>query len=87
MRIRARVDQLGVYVEPGTSLTHATLQHVRDLKRIANLASIVLTAILHHAGAADDLEIGNVCQLGQNVVLHTISKKRVLSIVAEVLKR
>ena len=49
---------------------------------IADLAGILLAAKFHHAGAADDLEIGNFCQLGLNVVLNTVGKGSVLSVVA-----
>ena len=48
---------------------------------------VLLAAILHHAGAADDLEIGNLRQLGQNVVLDTVGKGGVLFVVAQVFKR
>ncbi len=42
---------------------------------------------MHDAGVADDLELGNSCQLGQNVVLHTIGKKFVVFVIAQVFKR
>src|SRR5436190_22590034 len=60
---------------------------MRYPKRIANLAHISFTAIFHHAGPADDFEIGDLRQLGQNVVLHAISERRVFFLVAQVFKR
>src|SRR6266576_1037672 len=84
--IGARVDQLGIYMEPGSSLTYAAFQNMRYLKRIADLARVLFAAISYHACPADDLEIGDFRQLGQNVVLDTVGKEGVLSIVAQVFK-
>ena len=76
-----RVDQLDVYMQPGAGLAHAAFQHVRYLKLITDLARVLFAAISHHAGAADDLEIGNLRQLGQQVVLDTIGKGGVFSVI------
>ena len=65
----------------------ASLQHVRHAKRIADLAHISFAAIFHHTGPADDFEIADLRQLGQNVVLHTIGKGRVFFLVAQIFKR
>ena len=53
---------------------------------IADLAHVLFAAIFHHAGAADDLEIGDFRQLGQNVVLDAVGKGCVLSVVAQIFK-
>ena len=47
---------------------------------------LLFAAILHDAGATDHLEIGDLCQLCQNVVLDAIGKERVLFMVAEIFK-
>ena len=47
----------------------------------------MLVAVTHHASPADDLEARNLRQLGQKIVLDTVGKRGVLSIVAQVLKR
>src|SRR5437660_8705408 len=60
---------------------------MRYPKRIANLAHISFTAIFHHACPADDFEIGDLRQLGQDVVLHAIGERRVFFLVAQVFKR
>ena len=60
---------------------------MRHPKRIADLAEISFTAIFHHAGPADDFEIADLRQLGQNVVLHAISKGRVFFLLAQIFKR
>src|SRR5215469_3115490 len=86
MRISAGVDQLGVYVQPCTGLSDATFQHVRHLKSRSDLTRVLFAAKSHNASAADYLQVGNLRQFGQDVVLNTIGKRSVLSIVAQIFK-
>ena len=86
VRVGARVDQLDVYVKPGTCLAYAAFQDVRHSKRISDLARVLLAAKSHDAVAADHLEVGNFRQLGQDVVLNTIGKGGVLPVVTQVFK-
>ena len=60
---------------------------MRDSQLVPDLAHISFAAVVHHAGPADDFEIGDLRQLGQNVVLHTIGKDRVFFLVAQIFKR
>src|SRR5438105_12353276 len=60
---------------------------MRNAKCVADLPSIARAAICHHARAANDLEIGNLGQLGQNVVLDAIGKNGVLFIVTQIFER
>ena len=53
-----------------------------DTQRIADLPHILFTAILHDAGAADHFQVGDFCQLGQNVILDAVGKERVLFLIA-----
>ena len=64
VRIGASVDHLGIYMKPRPGFPNAPFQHVRHAQRIADLARVVLVAILHNARSADDLEIGDFRQLG-----------------------
>ena len=50
---------------------------MRYSQLISDLTDISFATIFHHAGAADDLQIGDFRQLGQNIVLDAIGKKRV----------
>src|SRR5438445_11035533 len=75
MGVGASVDQLRIDMKPAAGLARATLQHVRYAKRVSDLACILFAAILHHTGAADHLEVGNFCELSQNVILETISQR------------
>ncbi len=59
---------------------------MRDSQLVPDLAYIPFAAIVHHAGPTDHFQIGDLRQLGQNVVLHTIGKERVLFLVAQVFK-
>src|SRR5437899_1748694 len=59
---------------------------MRHLKRLADLANISFTAIFHRAGTADDFQVADLRQLGQDVILHTISKRAIFLLLAEVFK-
>ena len=65
----------------------ASLQNVRHAKLITDLAHISFAAIFHDAGPADDFQVGDLRQLGQNVVLHAIDERRVFFLVAQIFKR
>ena len=61
---------------------------MRYAQIITDLTHISFAAIFHHAGPADDFQIGDLRQLGQNVVLDTVDKgRRLLSVVAQIFKR
>ena len=79
--VRARINQLRIQVNPITAPARASLQHVRHAKRIADLAHISFATIFHHAGPTDHLEIGDLRQLGQNVVLHAIREDGVFFLI------
>ena len=85
--IGARVDQLRIQTKMRSGSADAALQNVRHAKRISDLAKISFAAIFHHAGAADDFQIADLRQLGQNVVLHTIGEDGVFFLVVQIFKR
>ena len=87
MGVRADVDQVGIDVEPRTGLAYAAFQDVRNSQCMSNLAHVPVAAILHHAGAADHFESGNVRQLGYEIILNTIRERCVFSVVTEIFKR
>ena len=60
---------------------------MRHPKDIADLAHIAFAAVFHHAVPADDLEIADFRELGQNVVLHAIRKGGLFFLVAQIFKR
>src|SRR5437016_2352197 len=64
VRVGARVDQLRVHVKPGADSPNAALQNMRHSQFVTDLPNILPAAIAHHAGPADDFEIGDPRQLG-----------------------
>ncbi|TMP90003.1 MAG: hypothetical protein E6L06_08355, partial [Verrucomicrobia bacterium] len=74
-------------MNPITAPACASFQHVRHAKRIADLAHIAFATIFHHASPADDFETGDLRQLAQNVVLHTIGEDRVFFLLVQIFKR
>src|SRR5206468_315785 len=85
--VGAGVDQLHVHMKLGADSPDAALQHMRYSQLIPNLTHIPLAAIAHYAGPADDFQIGDPRQLGQNVVLHAISKDCAIFLLAQIFKR
>src|SRR6266568_3764339 len=76
--VSACVDQLRVQTKMRAGSADAAFQNMRYSQIISNLTDISFATVLHHAGPADDFKIGDLRQLGQNVVLHTIGKGGVL---------
>src|SRR5206468_10339045 len=84
--IGARVNELRIHMDPRSSFPHASLQHMGDPKGFSDLANVPFASIFHHAGAADYFQVGHLRQLGQNVVLNTVGKRRVLFLGAKIFK-
>src|ERR1051326_1059579 len=82
MGVGAYVDQLSVYAHFATCALNTAFEKMRHTKRIPNLASIAHTTVRHNARTTNDLQVSDLRQLGQNVVLNAIGKKRVLLVVA-----
>src|SRR5262249_27196217 len=61
---------------------------MRDAQLLADFAHITRGSalILHHGSATNDSQIRNLRQVGQNLVLHAVSKKSVIGVAAEILK-
>ena len=76
--ISARVDQLRVESEMRAGSADAALQNVRYAQIISDLTHISFATVIHHTRPADDFQIGDPRQLGQNVVLHAIDEGRVV---------
>ena len=53
-------------------------QLLRDLPQITRRRVLVL----HHAGAADHFQVGDLRQVGQDFIVHAVSKERVLLVFA-----
>ena len=89
MRIGARIDQLRVYSHAIASTLNTSFHDVHDAKFICNLAQITFRSglILHNRSAADDLQVRDPGQVGQNFILHPVGKEDVIGIAASVFER
>src|ERR1700675_2904194 len=65
-----------------------TFCHVGHAERLRDVAQVPHDSalVLHHRCAADDFEVGNPSKVGKNLILYTISKIRILFIIAQVLE-
>ena len=59
---------------------------MRYTQIIADLADISFAAVIHHACPADNFQIADLRQLGQNVVLYAIGERRVFFLFAQIFK-
>ena len=87
MGISPRIDQLRIQMKMCAGPADAALQNVRYPQLVTDLAHISFAAVLHDTRPADDFQVSDLRQLGQNVVLHAVGKSRVLFLLAEVFKR
>src|SRR5881398_1688935 len=88
MSVSARVDQLRIHVKPCPDPKDAAFQKMRYAQIITDLSHISFDTIFHHAAPADNFQIGDPRQLGQNVVLDTVDERSGLfSLLAEIFKR
>jgi hypothetical protein len=89
MCIRACIDELGGHADAVSGALDAAFEDVRHFQRLRDLGEVTLLDlfVLHHARAADDLEVGHLRQRRQNFVLHAISEERVLLVFAQILER
>ena len=87
VRVGARVDQLRVHVKNRAGSADTAFQDMRYSQIISNLTEISFAAIFHHAGPADDFQVADFRQLGQDVILHTVSKSHVFFLLIQIFKR
>src|SRR5207249_8674107 len=87
MCVSARLDQLRVEAKMRAGSADAAFQNMRYAQIISDLTEISLATVIHHAGPADDLEICDPRQLGQDVVLDAIDERPAFLLVAQIFKR
>jgi len=86
VRVRARVNQLGVQTKMRAVSADAALQNMRYTQIISDLTEISFATVFHHAGSADHFQVGDLCQLCQKIVLHAIDECRAFLLVAQIFK-
>src|SRR6266700_6525693 len=84
MRVGARIDQLRVYPHTIGRALHAAFHHMRYPKLLADLAQVTCKSalILHHGSAADDFQVRDLCQVGEDFVLYAVGEVFVLLFLA-----
>ena len=80
--VSARINQLSVHAHFAAGPLNTAFENMRHAKRVPNLTSVPHATVRHDARAANDLQVSDFRQLGQNVVLNTIGKERVLFVLA-----
>ena len=78
-RTRAAFNQLCVDADTVASALHAAFKQMRYAKFQADFPQVARCAacILHDRRAADDLQIRDLCQVGQDFVVYAVRKKRI----------
>ena len=86
--VRARVHEPGVDAQPLAVALHAALDHVGHSQQAGDLAQVARCAglVLHHRGAADDLQVGDLGQVGEHLILHAVRQERAAFVCAQVLE-
>ena len=89
MRVIPCIDQLRVHPHLVAGALHTAFQDMGDTESLADITQVPRGRVpeLHDAGAADDLEVGELRQSRQDLVLHAVSEERVLLVIAEILER
>ena len=89
MRVVARVDQLHVHPNsPGRALD-TSFNHMRNTQSVRDLAKVAFqpALVFHHARSADDFQVGDLGEIGEDFVLHTAGEECVFFVLAEIFKR
>ena len=89
MRVISGIDQLRVYSHAIASTLNTPFHYMRDAKLLPDLAKIArdFAFVVHHRSAADYFQVRDLCQVGQDFILHAVRKKRVIRIAAAIFKR
>ena len=89
MRVGPRVDQLRIYPNLIGSTLHAAFDNMSHAELLADFAQIARCAafVLHDARAADDFQVGNSGQMGQDFILHALGEEGVCFFFAQIFKR
>ena len=68
---------------------HSSFDDVRDTEGLSDLTQVSLdpSFVLHDRRAADDLQVGDLGQIGEDFVLDAVREITVLLVITEILKR
>src|SRR5262249_9785246 len=82
-----RIDQLHIDMNLPAVAAHAAFQNMGDVQSLSDFPWLLGAAILHHAGAADDFQVGTRGQPGEDVVLNGIGEGASLFVAVEIGER
>ena len=77
----AGIDQVRDDAQVPRRTLHRTLEQVSDAELLADLLPVArgeVALVLLDAGVADDFQVRDFCEIGQDLVLHAIGEKGVL---------
>ena len=82
--VGAGIDQLRAYPHAATGPLHTAFQNMRDPELLRDVTQIAPDAalVLLHRGAADHLEVGDFCEVGEDFIGHTLGEERIFFFVA-----
>src|SRR5438132_9109297 len=89
MRIVTGINQLGVHTNAIGRALDTTFEQMNDAELLSDLAQVPRgsTLVLHDTRTADHLQVGDLRQVSEYFVLHTIGEIGVLLLVAEIFER
>jgi hypothetical protein len=88
MRTRFRVDQLHVDLNPVDKPSHAAFEHIADPEVAANLLHVNWFALVGEGGGASDHEaVGDLREVGRQIVGDRVRKIFLLRIVRQICER
>src|ERR1700730_1834784 len=89
MRIRARVNELGVDPDTVGRALDTTFQNVGNAELPSDFAKVAGAndLILHHAGATNHFKICHLGQIGEDLILDAVGKEARLRIRAKIFER
>src|SRR5260370_9927442 len=89
MRVCLGINQLCAHAYTVPCSLHAPFEYVRDTELACDLAKVACCRILvlHHARATDNLEVGDLSEVGKNFVLDTVGEEGIGLFLALVFER
>ena len=89
VRVGRRFDELRINSEPIADALDAAFQKMGDAQLLSDLTRVarISAFIKVRRRAADNLEVGDSRKVGGDFILHADGEKRVLLIVAKIIKR
>ena len=88
LSVSSGVDQSSVHPHLAAGALHTTFKQMRHAERLADFAQVAgdTAFVLHCRRPANDFQIGDPSEIGQDFVLHAIGEEGVLLVYAQILE-